>query len=93
MVRLLLTPYESHSRASSIGLIGHLKTNFPAMHRLYLVLKDRAEPPTEEEVLFASAKKILNHAKASEYLLQLEKASNTILDAFCQKTTVRAQYY
>ncbi|KAG2041342.1 hypothetical protein BDR03DRAFT_979344 [Suillus americanus] len=64
------------------GLIGHIKTHFPVMYRLYLYLKDRAEPPTEDEVAMASGKKILDPTQAAEYLLQLEKASSNIVEAF-----------
>ncbi|KAG2028952.1 hypothetical protein BDR03DRAFT_1019113 [Suillus americanus] len=60
-------------RSSLNGLIGHIKTHFPVMYRLYLYLKDRAEPPTEDEVAMASGKKILDPTQAAEYLLQLEK--------------------
>ncbi|KAJ8581379.1 hypothetical protein M405DRAFT_751882, partial [Rhizopogon salebrosus TDB-379] len=64
------------------GLIGHIKTHFPAMYRLYLYLKDRTEPPTEDEVAIASGKKTLDPALAAEYLLKLERALSTIADAF-----------
>ncbi|KAG0693873.1 hypothetical protein DFH29DRAFT_815918, partial [Suillus ampliporus] len=69
-------------RSSLNGLIGHIKTHFPVMYRLYLYLKDRAEPPTEDEVAMASGKKILDPTQAAEYLLQLEKASSNIVEAF-----------
>jgi hypothetical protein len=52
------------------------------MYRLFLILKNRPTPPTDEEALIASGKKILDSGKATEYLVQLEKASNTIIDAF-----------
>jgi len=66
-----------------IGLIGHIKTHFPAtMYRLYLVLKDRDTPPTDEEFTFASGKKHLDSAKAAEYLIHLEKGSLNIVQAF-----------
>jgi hypothetical protein len=55
------------------------------MYRLYLVLKGRATLPTEEEVAFASGKKSLDPAMATEYLVQLEKASNNIVAAFKQQ--------
>ena len=42
-----------------IGLVGHLKTHFPIMYRLYLILKDRSEPATNEELAIASGKKVL----------------------------------
>jgi hypothetical protein len=61
------------------------------MYRLYIVLKDRATLPTEEEVEIASGKKTLDPAMAAEYLGKLEKASNSIVAAFkqqAQKTMV-----
>lgn len=61
------------------------------MYWLYSVLKNRSEPPTEDERLIASGKKMLDPATAAEYLVQLEKASNTLVDAFnqqAQKTAV-----
>ena len=69
----------SETQYISIGLIGHLKTHFPAMYRLFLVLKDRDEPPTEDEIAIASGKKTLDPTKAAEYLVKLEKASATLL--------------
>jgi hypothetical protein len=64
------------------GLIGHIKTHFPAMYRLYLYLKDRAEPPTEDEIAVASGKKTLDPTQAAEYLLRLERSASNIVDAF-----------
>jgi hypothetical protein len=52
------------------------------MHRLYLVLKDRDTPPTDDEIAFASGKKFLDPAKAAEYLVSLEKVSINIVQAF-----------
>jgi hypothetical protein len=76
-----------------LGLIGHLKNHFLPMYRLFTVLKNRKEPPTEEEILIASGKKVLDPATAVDYLRQLEHAPNTIVDAFnqqIQKAAVRA---
>jgi hypothetical protein len=55
------------------------------MYRLFLVLKDRDEPPTNDEVAIASGKKTLDPTKAAEYLVKLEKASATIVDAFAKQ--------
>jgi hypothetical protein len=44
------------------------------MYRLFLVLKDRYKPPTDDEIAIASGKKTLDPAKAAEYLVKLEKA-------------------
>jgi hypothetical protein len=68
-----------------VGLTGHLKTHFPAMYRLYLILKDRNEPPTDEEKAIASGKQVLDPSKAAEYLGQLERASANIVEAFRQQ--------
>ncbi|KAF8126752.1 hypothetical protein EV363DRAFT_1524320, partial [Boletus edulis] len=32
------------------GLVGHLKTHAQAMYRLYVILKDRTEPPTTDDL-------------------------------------------
>jgi hypothetical protein len=69
----------------AIGLIGHIKAHFPAMYRLYLVLKGRKELPTDDEIAIASGKKTLDPAKAAEYLIKLEKASATLVDVFAQQ--------
>lgn len=55
------------------------------MYRLYLCLKDRVESPTEDEVAIASGKKSLDPMQAAEYLLELEKSSSNIVDAFVQQ--------
>jgi hypothetical protein len=68
------------------GLIGHLKVHFPLMHRLYLVLKDRKERPTDDEIAIAAGKKILDPTLAADYLLQLEKASTNLENAFKQQS-------
>ena len=69
----------------SIGLIRHLKTHFPTMYRLFLVLKDCDEPPTKDEIAIAFGKKTLDPTKAAEYLVKLEKASVTLVDAFAKQ--------
>jgi hypothetical protein len=52
------------------------------MYKLYRVLKDRAEPPTPEEIEFASGKKVLDAKNGSEYLKKLEAATENIQKAF-----------
>ena len=52
------------------------------MYRLYVLLKGRDEPPTSDEIAIASGRKVLDPAKATAYLDQLEKASTTIVDLF-----------
>jgi len=68
------------------GLINHLKVHFPPMHRLYLVLKDRKESPTDDEISVAAGRKVLDPAVAADYLLQLEKASTNLVNIFKQQT-------
>jgi hypothetical protein len=67
-----------------LGLIGHLK-HFPTMYRLYSILKDRAEPPTADEIGFASGKKVLDPKSDSEYLKKLEAATENIQKAFAMQ--------
>jgi len=55
------------------------------MYRLFLLLKDHNEPPTDEEKAIASRTKILDPAKATEYLARLEKAPTNIVDIFTQQ--------
>jgi len=52
------------------------------MYRLYCVLKDRAEPPTAEEIGFMSGKTVLNPKSDAEYLKKLEAATENIQKAF-----------
>lgn len=82
---LFLTETRLLIGSNSLGLIGHLKNYFPAMYRLYLLLKDRTEPPTEEEKAIAAACKSLDPTMAAEYLKKLEKASTNIVDLFNQQ--------
>ena len=64
-----------------IGLINHLKVHFPAMYRLFLLLKDHNEPPIEDEIAIGAGKKALDPTAANEYLVQLEKSSSKLIDA------------
>ena len=52
------------------------------MHRLYLVLKDRNEPPTPDEIAFASGKKALDPKSEADHLRKLEDATENIRKAF-----------
>ncbi|KAG1841278.1 hypothetical protein F4604DRAFT_1939544 [Suillus subluteus] len=69
-------------KSSLNGLIGHLKTHFPPMYRLYLILKSRGTPPTEDELKMAQGEKVLDPDAAAAYLTQLEQASANLVDAF-----------
>lgn len=64
------------------GLIGHLKTHFPPMYRLFEAFKTRLAPPSNEELLIAAGKKILDQQATSEFLKRLEKASKTVIQVF-----------
>lgn len=62
------------------------------MYRLYLVLKDRKTPATEEKISIAQGRKALNAAAAANYLVQLENASANLVQMFNQQnqqSTVR----
>ncbi|KAG2139130.1 uncharacterized protein EDB93DRAFT_1071536, partial [Suillus bovinus] len=74
-------------KSSLNGLIGHLKTHFPPMYRLYLLLKSHGTPPTNDELRIAWGEKVLNPAAAAQYLVQLEQASVNIFDAFNKQVT------
>ena len=56
------------------------------MHRLYLILKDRKEPPTDDEIAIAAGRKVLDSALADDYLVQLEKTSTNLVNAFKQQS-------
>jgi hypothetical protein len=56
------------------------------MHRLYLVLKDCKEPPTDDEIAIAAGRKVLDPTLAADYLLQLEKASTNLVNVFKQQS-------
>jgi hypothetical protein len=60
--------------------------HFPAMYRLYLVLKDCTNPPTEEELAIASAEKVLDAEMANAYLRQVEVASANLLSIFAKQS-------
>lgn len=64
------------------GLIGHLRTHFPTMFRLYLILKDRDDPPTVEEQEIASGRKA---DAVADYLGRVETASANILSMFAKQ--------
>ncbi|KAG2129515.1 hypothetical protein BD769DRAFT_1301182, partial [Suillus cothurnatus] len=74
-------------KSSLNGLIGHLKTHFPLMYRLYLLLKSHKTPPTADELRIAQGEKVLDATTAVQYLVQLEQASVSIVDAFNKQVT------
>ncbi|TFK33992.1 hypothetical protein BDQ12DRAFT_669813 [Crucibulum laeve] len=67
------------------GLLGNLKTKFPAMYKLYLILKAHPTLPTEDEIAIASGKKVLNVEEASKYIMKLESALQNIIYALEQQ--------
>ena len=69
-----------------LGLVNHLRVHFPAMHCLYLVLKERSEGANEDEIVVAQGWKPLDPTKASEYLQQLETASANITQMFAKQS-------
>lgn len=75
------------------GLIGHLKTHFPPMYRLFDALKNRLAPPTDEELLIAAGKKILDQDATSEFLKRLERSSKTVIQAFNEQNLKAAVSY
>ncbi|SJL18443.1 uncharacterized protein ARMOST_22032 [Armillaria ostoyae] len=77
------------SRSNLTTLVNHLKHHFPAMHRLYMILHDRKDPPTEEEIEIANGTRKLDATSAASYLKKLELASENIIQAF-QRQTVQA---
>lgn len=74
----------------TVGLVGHLKTHFPAMHRLYVILKDHTGSPTDEELAIASGKKVLDAEVANSYLGQMEVASANLLSMFAKQSQENA---
>ena len=68
-----------------LGLVGHIKNNFPAMYRLYEVLKAHSEPPTTEELDIASGCKKLDASAAGEYILKLKRHQKILLRHFSNR--------
>ena len=75
----LMDPY-------TVGLVGHLKTHFLAMHRLYMILKDHTGSPTDKELAIVSRKKVLDVEAANSYLGQMEVASANLLSIFAKQS-------
>ena len=69
---------------SIAGLVRHIKTHFPAMYRLYIILKDRTKPPTDDELAIASAEKVLDVEAANAYLVEV--ASGNLLSMFAKQS-------
>jgi hypothetical protein len=65
-------------------MIGHIRTNFKAMHDLFLVMKSR-DIPTADEILMASGKKPFEDSIQAEYLKLIEEQASGIKDAFAKQ--------
>ncbi|KAG1781172.1 hypothetical protein EV702DRAFT_956436, partial [Suillus placidus] len=74
-------------KSSLNGLIGHLKTHFPPLYRLYILLKSRGTAPTDDELRIARGEKVLDATSAAQYLVQLEQSSVNIVDTFNKQVT------
>ncbi|KAJ7429252.1 hypothetical protein B0H11DRAFT_2266386 [Mycena galericulata] len=73
------------SRSNLTKLIRHLKNNFPIMHRLYLALYTRGQPPTEEEVKLAQGAIPVDGTAAKEYLGKVETTTSNIIKGLEQQ--------
>lgn len=65
-------------------MIAHIRTNFKAMHNLYLVMKG-CETPTADEILMASGKKTFDNSLQAEYLKIIEEQASGIKEAFMKQ--------
>jgi hypothetical protein len=79
---LLFTNIISHK--SIAGLVGHIKTHFPTMYRLYIILKDWTKPPTDDKLAIASTEKVLDAEAANAYLVEV--ASANLLSMFAKQS-------
>jgi len=60
------------------------------MYRLYLILKDRTNSPTDEELAIASGKKVLDAEAADSYLGRVEVASANLRSMFAKQSQENA---
>ena len=60
------------------------------MYRLYLILKDCTNPPTNKDLAIAFRKKILDAEMANSYLGQVEIASANLLSMFAKQSQEHA---
>jgi len=60
------------------------------MYRLYVILKDRTDPPTDDELAIASTAKVLDTESANAYLGQVEAASANLLSMFAKQSQENA---
>jgi hypothetical protein len=69
-----------------VGLVGHLKMNFPVMYRFYLTLKDRNDLLTDEELAIASATRVFDEEAANTYLGGVERTFENLLSMFAKQS-------
>ena len=67
------------------GLIGHLKTSFPHMYQLYLVMKGNNTPPTLDEIMYALGKKPFDSSIHANYIQRLDAQVAGIKEAFAKQ--------
>ncbi|KAI9507343.1 hypothetical protein F5148DRAFT_981561, partial [Russula earlei] len=67
------------------GLLGHLQSHFKPPFNLYMVLKDRETPPTEDEIAFASGCKEFTGHDQAQYVKALDTRASTITSAFLRQ--------
>jgi hypothetical protein len=60
------------------------------MYRLYTILKDRAGPPDDDEVAFASGQKTMDPDTASAYFGRAEAASANLVSMFMKQSQQNA---
>jgi hypothetical protein len=60
------------------------------MYRLFVILKDRSDPPTDEELAIASGEKVLDADAANTYLGRAEVASANLLSMFAKQSQENA---
>ncbi len=65
-------------------MTGHIRTHFQAMHDLFLVMKSR-DAPTSDEILMASGKKTFDNSLQAEYLKIIEEQASGIKEAFAKQ--------
>lgn len=68
-----------------IGLVGHLRCHFKPLFNLYMVLKGRETPATEDEIAIASGRKEFTGQDQAEYIKALEARASTIASAFLRQ--------
>ena len=59
------------------------------MYRLYIIMKSRTDPPTNEELAIACGKKVLDTEAANSYFGQVKVASSAnLLSMFAKQSQV-----